>query len=846
MAKKKKTLDIENIDTSGHPEDNGELSPGPGKESFKLAAFWKSQVEMVDKSQTRWFKRGDMVLKRYRDERGRGDEDSGQRRMNLLWANVKVMKPAIYSRCPIPIVDRKFLDRDPTGRLSSQMLERSIINELSNDFHEAMTGAVYDRLLPGRGVVWPRYEPTVGDGPSVPAASPGGIEDALVKIGEDTGDEDLITDDQKEESLQNTNQQVISEKVVFDYVNWRDLYLFPAEARTWSEVQAVGKRVCISKKEAKDRFGNKIGGALRPDTTPLVGKNSQRQSYSDAAVFHDINERNIVVYEIWNKSDQRVYWISTGYEYLCDVKDDPLELTGFLPIAKPLYATTTSDTLIPVPDYIEWQDQAIQIDELTKRIAMLTKACKIVGAYNASNDKLNTIFNESVENQLIPVDQWAMFAEAGGLKGAIDFVPIDQIQSCIQTLQTVRQQCMIDLDQITGLSDIMRGTSDSRETLGGIRLKNNNAGTRLSDSQEEVARFAKDTINIAAEIISKHFSDDTIIESSGILYEEELQPDAILREWEAQQTKLEKPQPPAPNGPAPIAPMGPAPGQTPPNPALQALGGSPQGGMPPMPPGVPGASMGAPPQEPIEPEPPDVEVLIIQKIEKALALLRKDVMRSYRISIETDSTIFGDKVQERQDATEFVGAVGGFMKQFETVAGTVPEAMPLLGKMLQWAVRKYRTGRDLESEIDSFVLQMEKKAKDQVENPQPDPEQQKANAEIEKMQMQMQMEAENDKREQERQHMNDMRDAQLQQQDDERKAQLENMKAGQEREKMQMEMTFARQSHALEMDKLNKEAEHSERDHHFKMEQLKVTAEENNKKRAEAKRKSSQPKKKAK
>jgi hypothetical protein len=87
----------------------------------------------------------------------------------------------------------------------------------------------------------------------------------------------------------------------------------------------------------------------------------------------------------------------------------------------------TNDTTIPVPDYAESQDQYHQIDDLTKRIDILTGACKVVGAYNAATEGLKRIFEEASEPNLVPVDSWAMFAEAGGLKGSFELVDIRQI-----------------------------------------------------------------------------------------------------------------------------------------------------------------------------------------------------------------------------------------------------------------------------------------------------------------------------------------------------------------------------------------------------------------------------------
>jgi hypothetical protein len=53
---------------------------------------------------------------------------------------------------------------------------------------------------------------------------------------------------------------------------------------------------------------------------------------------------------------------------IIDARDDPLGLEGFFPCPKPLYATTTSDTLVPVPDFVLYQDQAMELDILSDRI----------------------------------------------------------------------------------------------------------------------------------------------------------------------------------------------------------------------------------------------------------------------------------------------------------------------------------------------------------------------------------------------------------------------------------------------------------------------------------------------
>ncbi len=820
------TQDLDDIPDDAPQEKKGEVRAGKGIESYKLAAFWKQQIEAYEQFNSRWFTRGNMILKRYRDERAStGGVEGSSRRYNILYTNVSILKPAIYSRMPDPIVDRRFLQKDVVGRLSSVILERTIIAQLEYDYHVSMNQAVYDRLLPGRGQVWLRYdnelEEIVDKNASIATQPSNGLEDSIARIAKEVDDPDLIAETSKDEALEDSGSALLIEKVVTDYINWRDFYTFPTRARTWSEVQAVAKRLYMSKQECIERFGEEIGSQMQADTMPETSDN-KRASVSDTSIFRDTNERSIVVWEIWNKSDRRIYWVSSGYMYLCDVRPDLYKLKGFFPCPRPLSATLTTDSLTPVPDYIQYQDQAIQLDELTQRIAMLTKACKVAGVYNAAQKALSRIFQETSENQLIPVDQWAMFAEAGGVKGAMDFVPLDQIKATIDTLTTVRQQCKQDLDEITGISDVVRGTTDSRETLGGLRLKNNNAGTRLTESQEEVQRFARDAIALIGEIAAKHFEVETLVEASGILYDDEMQPDSVLREYEPNlpgfmNTKNDKP--PQQSVSTPNAGAGPSPHSVPPiNTPMQNAGAA----QPQQQPGngnivqFPGASQGMqgmgamPMQSPML----DPDALIMDKLEKAIKLLRSDVPRKYRIAIETDSTIFGDKVQERQDASDFVEAMGGYMANFERLGQEVPEAMPLLARSLQWAVRKFRIGRDLEAEINSFVARMEKKAKKLIENPQPSIEQQKLQADKEGRQMEIQAKMQIQQMQGEQQERDDIRQAQIQAQNDQRdaeKARLEDERTAQLAEMdlqiKREELEFKRQENQMKLQMMQAQLE---------------------------------------
>src|SRR5215475_5839870 len=127
--------------------------PNGGSVGRKLASFWMERIIEVDdeKEFKHWLKRGTSIEKRYRDERNRVDEE-GQRRVNSLWANVQILFPALYGKCPVPVCERRFRDKDPAGRAAAQMLERSLRNEIEIcGYDEAIRQALLDYLLPGRG-----------------------------------------------------------------------------------------------------------------------------------------------------------------------------------------------------------------------------------------------------------------------------------------------------------------------------------------------------------------------------------------------------------------------------------------------------------------------------------------------------------------------------------------------------------------------------------------------------------------------------------------------------------------------------------------------------------------------
>ena len=440
-------------------------------------------IGQYDNEFAKWQARTKKIVKRYRDDsRGQGGNEAA--RFNILWSNVQTLTPAVYAKLPKADISRRFGDNDPVGRVASQLLERAIDFEIEHypDFRSTMKYDVEDRFLGGRGTAWVRYEPHV---------APIGIEDDGVSI--------TSAIEQGEGAPPNL-EQIEYECAPVDYIHWRDFG--HSQARTWEEVTCVWRWVYMTREALAERFGDEMARKIPLDQgpEPLNAYNEAKRTYNRAKIC-----------ELWDKETQKVYWFCKGMPQMIDVRDDPLGIEGFFPCPKPLYATTTSDTLVPVPDFLLYQDQAMELDILSDRIDGLVKALRVRGVYDSSQPALQRLMTEGDNNALIPVDKWMAFSEKGGLKGSIDLLPLDTLANALIQCYRAREDIKSQIYEITGISDIIRGTSFASETATAQQIKGQYAGLRLRSMQEDVALFASELIRLKAQVMCMHYQPQTIL-----------------------------------------------------------------------------------------------------------------------------------------------------------------------------------------------------------------------------------------------------------------------------------------------------------------------------------------------
>jgi hypothetical protein len=439
-------------------------------------------VGQYDNEFAKWTARTKKIIKRYRDDT-RGQTLTESAKFNILWSNIQTLTPAVYAKLPKADISRRFGDNDPVGRVASQLLERAIDFEIEHypDFRSTMKYSVEDRFLGGRATAWVRYEPHT---------SPIGIGD----------DGFSVTSAVEQGEMSEPMEQIEYECAPVDYVHWRDFG--HSQARTWEEVGQVWRWVYMTREALVERFGDEMARRipLNQGPEPLNAYNESKRTYNRAKVC-----------ELWDKETQKVYWFCKGMPQMIDVRDDPLGLEGFFPCPKPLYATTTSDTLVPVPDFVLYQDQAMELDILSDRIDGLVKALRVRGVYDASQPALQRLLTEGDNNALIPVDKWMAFSEKGGLKGSIDLLPLDTLANALLNCYRAREDIKSQIYEITGISDIIRGTSFASETATAQQIKGQYAGLRLRSMQEDVALYASELIRLKAQVMCRHFQPETIL-----------------------------------------------------------------------------------------------------------------------------------------------------------------------------------------------------------------------------------------------------------------------------------------------------------------------------------------------
>lgn len=451
-----------------------------------------------------------------------------------------------------------------------------------------------------------------------------------------------------------SDDDVSWETVCPDVRDWTRVYY--GYAKKWSKVPWVAYEEHLDEDEAKRLFE---GNAKELNFTE--GEDEEKTESNE----HKGKRKTALVYQIWCKKSKKIKYVSPQYKdgYLRE-DDDPLGLTGFFNCPKPLQFVKKPSDLVPTALYTLYENQAKELNRIQMRINKMVEAIKARGIYDgALGEELENLFKEA-DNSFVPTDQGSSLAD-GGLDRAIWFYPVEKMIVVLQQLLQARQSCKSVIYEITGISDIVRGQSVASETLGAQKIKESWGTMRLKRLQKEVQRYALDMMKIMLEIASTKFSKETWKKVTMLPYPFDEDKEKAQAQLQAMQQEYKQKLPML---------------------QQQAMVQAQQTGKQPQ---VP----------PFQPDPKLMKILSTPSWEDILKILKDDFKRSYRIDMETNSTLDVEATEDKQMVGEFMNALAQFMNGIGKLDALPFEATK---SMLLSIVKRFRFGREVEDELKAM------------------------------------------------------------------------------------------------------------------------------------------------
>lgn len=286
---------------------------------------------------------------------------------------------------------------------------------------------------------------------------------------------------------------VTGESVLYEVVSWRDYRFGPC--KRFSDRPWEAFRHCVSRESLEE--------VQDADIEAL---------YVDES---DDEKDDYWIWEIWCRDTGKVYFVADETSKVYSVKDDPLGLNDFYTVKMPIQPIKASGKTIPVCPYTVYQTLAEELDSATQRINAIMKGLKVRGLIVGDAGVLDAIADLQ-DNQLATVGNMESLVAMGGLDKAVMWWPIDTAVMVLKELYAQREITKQAIYEITGISDIVRGASQAAETATAQQIKTQWGSLRIKKMQRLVERQARDLFSLTVEIMSKHFSTETLLKLSGV------------------------------------------------------------------------------------------------------------------------------------------------------------------------------------------------------------------------------------------------------------------------------------------------------------------------------------------
>lgn len=452
-----------------------------------VVQIWLDKISAAREEEHEWRKSAQRAADVYEASK---DQSSA---FNIYHANVETIIPALYNSTPIPDVRRRYdpdtIDEaefaglpEEQAQMAMQQAQQQIqaeaklhkrVAELTErclsysvdqyDFDNVMEDCVRDCTVTGRGVVRVRYVPTI-DG-----------------------------DDVHEEALA-------------ELVPWNRFIRGPGIS--WEATPFIAFHHDLTREQVERLVDD-------PARLPALGFHSSREDDEgepkpkpDKGVL-----KTLETFEIWDRVNKSVLFITPQDKNKpLLVERDPLGLSKFFPVPKPLQTVRRLASQVPVCPYDVYEPLIQEINHISRRIASLIKQLRVIGLYDPKMAPDFERLRDAEDGLYVPCSDSDQFVQGsgGGLEKAVLHWPVEQIIKVVDALYIQREQIKQTIYEVMGVSDILRGQVDPREKLGQSQIKEQSGSRRLQRSQSEVARLAEDVFVMKGEIMHRKFSPQSL------------------------------------------------------------------------------------------------------------------------------------------------------------------------------------------------------------------------------------------------------------------------------------------------------------------------------------------------
>lgn len=579
------------------PEDET-LSPESyaqeGKDRLEEMQKWLEKIEEREKEfKEGWWKIAESSEALYalsKDRAGSAADNPNKDPYNILYSNTEVLRPSLYSATPKPDVRSRFpsIDTKPLPEVLDRFL--TIVSDPSNpgteSLDDAMNETVLSALTCAMGYARLRHYPER----AFPLAIEAGHYKGLI---------------------------------------W-------GKARKWSKVPWIAFRHELSKDELFKQFE--------------IPADQYSQYEAPEADENGKDVYGTVVYEVWNKAEREILFICPDWTpKLLKEEPDTMQLKSFFPLPGILQFTAKPGKMEPNTLYQYYRNQAEELNRVTVRLNRVLSAIKVRGAYHSllGEEMQKILSSEDTENALIPAQNSGFLAQGGGFDKAIWMLPLEKLVAVATQLYQARQQIKQVIYELTGISDIIRGSNVASETATASDLKNKWGTIRLRLMQNHTANYVRDLYRLAVDAGTTVIPPEQWKEITQIDYPtmaEKLQGQMKLAYWQETQ--------------------------------------------PPM------------PGQPLDPQMQAVQAMLQKPtIEEILSKISNDQNRTYTVNVQTSSTIDLDTAADKGEINEFMNGFGQLMAGLQPLQALGPSGVEASKQIMLAVVQRFKFGYNI---IDSL------------------------------------------------------------------------------------------------------------------------------------------------